>query len=67
MSDYKLTFKLKQHTPIIHFHHYRHGAVLRASEVKSKLGWLQNKSIDYNQNILYYCKSIDYNQQNITE
>ncbi|MBI1938217.1 MAG: hypothetical protein HYS25_08825 [Ignavibacteriales bacterium] len=37
MSDYKLTFKLKQHTPIIHFQHYQYGATLRASELKPKL------------------------------
>lgn len=37
MSDYKLTFKLKQHTPIIHFQHDQFGATLRASELKSKL------------------------------
>ncbi|HET54724.1 MAG TPA: hypothetical protein ENN33_05850 [Ignavibacteria bacterium] len=37
MSDYKLIFKLKQHTPIIHFQHEQHGATLRASELKPKL------------------------------
>jgi CRISPR/Cas system CMR-associated protein Cmr1 (group 7 of RAMP superfamily) len=37
MSDYKLEFKLKQHTPIIHFQHNQHGASLRASELKPKL------------------------------
>lgn len=37
MSNYKLTFKLKQHTPIIHFQHDQHGATLRASELKPKL------------------------------
>jgi len=34
---YKLTFELKQHTPIIHFQHEQEGATLRASEVKPKL------------------------------
>ena len=34
---YKLTFTLKQHTPIIHFQHEQEGATLRASEVKPKL------------------------------
>jgi hypothetical protein len=34
---YKLEFKLKQHTPLIHFQHDQHGATLRASEVKPKL------------------------------
>ncbi|MBK6914992.1 MAG: hypothetical protein IPH11_15525 [Ignavibacteriales bacterium] len=37
MNDYKLTFKLKQHTPLIHFQHDQHGATLRASELKPKL------------------------------
>lgn len=34
---YKLTFKLKQHTPLIHFQHEQAGATLRASELKPKL------------------------------
>ncbi len=33
----KLTIKLKQHTPMIHFQHDQEGATLRASEVKPKL------------------------------
>jgi len=33
----KLTFTLKQHTPIIHFQHDQAGATLRASEVKPRL------------------------------
>lgn len=33
----KLTIKLKQHTPIIHFQHDQKGATLRASELKPKL------------------------------
>lgn len=33
----KLTIKLKQHTPLIHFQHDQDGATLRASEVKPKL------------------------------
>ena len=33
----KLTIKLKQHTPLIHFQHDEYGATLRASEVKPKL------------------------------
>jgi len=37
MSDYKLNFRLKQHTPIIHFQHDQEGATLRASELKPKL------------------------------
>lgn len=34
---YQLHFKLKQHTPIIHFQHTQVGATLRATEVKPKL------------------------------
>lgn len=37
MSKYKLTFRLKQHTPMIHFQANQHGATLRASELKPKL------------------------------
>ena len=37
MSNYKLNFKLRQHTPIIHFQWDQEGATLRASEVKPKL------------------------------
>lgn len=36
-SDFQLTIKLKQHTPIIHFQHDQEGATLRATEVKPKL------------------------------
>ena len=36
-SKYKLCFKLKQHTPIIHFQADQKGATLRASELKPKL------------------------------
>jgi hypothetical protein len=36
MSQFKLTFLLKQHTPIIHFHPNQHGATLRATELKPK-------------------------------
>ena len=36
-SDYKLCFKLKQHTPIIHFQADQKGATLRATELKPKL------------------------------
>ncbi len=37
MNPYKLTFKLKQHTPIIHFRYDQTGATLRATELKPKL------------------------------
>ena len=33
----KLTVKLKQHTPLIHFQHDQDGATLRATELKPKL------------------------------
>jgi len=36
MSDFKLEFTLKQHTPIIHFQHEQSGATLRATELKPK-------------------------------
>lgn len=50
----KFEFKLKQHTPLIHFQHDQAGATLRASEVKPKLDTflieklLKDQSIDYN-------------------
>lgn len=37
MSDFKLEFTLKQHTPLIHFQHDQDGATLRATEVKARL------------------------------
>ncbi|MCL5027632.1 MAG: hypothetical protein M1480_01295 [Bacteroidetes bacterium] len=37
MSDYKLTFKLKQHMPYIHFQHNHLGATLRASDLKPRI------------------------------
>lgn len=36
-NNYKLCFKLKQHTPMIHFQYDQKGATLRASELKPKL------------------------------
>ena len=36
MSKYKVEFKLKQHTPIIHFQSDQSGATLRATELKPK-------------------------------
>jgi len=44
MSKYKLTFKLKQHTPIIHFQHDQHGTTLRATEIKPKLDRFLNEN-----------------------
>lgn len=37
MSDFKLEFTLKQHTPLIHFLSEQPGATLRATELKPKL------------------------------
>ncbi len=37
MSDFKLEFQLKQHTPLIHFQYKQAGATLRATELKPKL------------------------------
>jgi hypothetical protein len=37
MSNFKVTFRLKQHTPIIHFQANQMGATLRATELKPKL------------------------------
>ena len=37
MSNFKLEFTLKQHTPMIHFQHDQAGATLRATELKPKL------------------------------
>ncbi|MCR4693688.1 MAG: hypothetical protein K5664_07385 [Firmicutes bacterium] len=36
-NDFRLTYELEQHTPLIHFQHDQAGATLRASEVKPKL------------------------------
>jgi hypothetical protein len=51
-SKFKLCFKLKQHTPIIHFQHDQSGATLRATELKPKLDrflieHFTEKNIDY--------------------
>lgn len=50
---YKATFKLKQHTPIIHFQHDQKGATLRATELKPKLdkflfSLFSSQGLDYN-------------------
>ena len=37
MSKYKLSFTLRQHTPMIHFQADQPGATLRATELKPKL------------------------------
>jgi hypothetical protein len=37
INKFRINFKLRQHTPIIHFQHDHYGATLRATEVKPKL------------------------------
>ena len=37
MNKFQINFKLKQHTPMIHFQHEQAGATLRATELKPKL------------------------------
>jgi len=47
MSKFKLKFKLKQHTPLIHFQHDQTGATLRATELKPKLDrFLKQKGLN---------------------
>lgn len=48
MSMYKLDFKLKQHTPLIHFQHPQEFATLRSTEVKPKLDKFILKKLGYN-------------------
>lgn len=53
MSDFIKTFKLKQHTPLIHFQHDQDGATLRATELKPKIdAWIirQKTGIDLKKN-----------------
>lgn len=53
MSQFKVEFTLKQHTPIIHFQSEQTGATLRATELKPKLDSFllehmnSSKSLDY--------------------
>jgi len=52
MSNFKLEFTLKQHTPLIHFQSNQYGATLRATELKPKLDkflieQFEKKNIDY--------------------
>ncbi len=42
---HKLTFTLKQHTPLIHFQHDQTGATLRATEVKPRLDFFIMKKL----------------------
>ena len=51
MSEYKLTVKLEQYTPLLHFQGDQQGACLRATEVKPKLdrfivGYLKQHGAD---------------------
>ena len=52
MSQFKATFTLKQHTPLIHFQSDQSGATLRATELKPKLDrflieMFKTKGVDY--------------------
>ena len=52
MSNFKLEFTLKQHTPIIHFQSEQSGATLRATELKPKLDrflmeFFKEEKLDY--------------------
>jgi hypothetical protein len=62
MSNFKVTFTLKQHTPIIHFQANQMGATLRATELKPKLDrFLLNmvKDLPYKENANGH-KSLEY-------
>jgi len=62
MSNFKIEFTLKQHTPIIHFQNNQFGSTLRATELKPKFDkfLLENiKDIPYKKNANGH-KSIDY-------
>ncbi len=62
MSKFRLEFKLKQHTPIIHFQSEQSGATLRATELKPKLDrfLLENvEGIPFKENANKH-KSLDY-------
>jgi hypothetical protein len=71
MSNFKVEFTLKQHTPIIHFQSDQSGATLRATELKPKL---DRFLIQYAKNVPFLKnanghKSIDYKvkiEQNIS-
>ncbi|MEZ4885620.1 MAG: hypothetical protein R3E32_12880 [Chitinophagales bacterium] len=49
MSNFTKTFKLKQHTPLIHFQHEQVGAGIRATELKPKLDRFLIKEVFNNQ------------------
>jgi len=62
MSNFKLEFTLKQHTPIIHFQSDQKGATLRATELKPKLDRFligQVKGVPFIKNANGH-KSLDY-------
>lgn len=54
MSDFKLEFTLKQHTPIIHFQARQKGATLRATELKPKLDQFLNTVLDSDEISKYF-------------
>lgn len=62
MSDFKVVFTLKQHTPLIHFQSDQSGATLRATELKPKLDKFLLKrvpSLNYRENANGH-KSLEY-------
>jgi hypothetical protein len=68
MSDFKVEFKLKQHTPIIHFQSEQMGATVRATELKPKFDTFLLEHIEgipYVKNANGH-KSIDYKVKIIT-
>ncbi len=62
MSQFKVSFALKQHTPIIHFQSEQRGATLRATELKPKFDSFlleQVEGIPFKENANGH-KSLDY-------
>jgi len=65
MNDFRLSFTLKQHTPMIHFQHDQPGATLRATELKPKLDkflrkYFDEKEIDYRPWLIKDQEAFDY-------
>lgn len=66
MSNFKVEFTLKQHTPIIHFQSEQHGATLRATELKPKLDTFlkkyafNDKSQEYKEYLIKDKEAFDY-------
>jgi len=73
MSNFKLEFILKQHTPMIHFQSDQKGATLRATELKPKLDrflieLFKREGIDYSSFLLVgEDKALDYKVTILTQ